>query len=157
MLLLLFVALALGQNTNACPGNPALGWCDCAGPNSGVTLQQFFFQPNPPVPGQNLTGEAECVLKKVLTHSSLKRLRDGPGQLQDCCHWRLDSSHSYDCSSACVCVVFSEETIFQVNYMGIPLIDQTVDLCSALQEAHNAFPSIPACPGCRSEILFLCF
>ncbi len=51
------LAVAVAQNTNACPGGiNSLGWCDCAPANSGIIIQQFYFTPNPPVPGQNITG-----------------------------------------------------------------------------------------------------
>ncbi len=53
----LSAAVALAQNTNACPGGlNSLGWCDCAPANSGIVIQQFYFSPNPPVPGKNITG-----------------------------------------------------------------------------------------------------
>jgi hypothetical protein len=51
------LSIAVAQNLNTCPGSISqTGWCDCAPANSGIVLQQFFFTPNPPVPGQNITG-----------------------------------------------------------------------------------------------------
>jgi hypothetical protein len=54
---LALLAVALAQNFNTCPGSiSSAGWCDCGPANSGIVIQQFFFSPNPPVPGQNITG-----------------------------------------------------------------------------------------------------
>merc|ERR1711964_471589 len=33
-----------------------------------------------------------------------------------------------------------------IEYLGIPLVNQTVGLCQALAEAHAKIPEVPSCP-----------